>query len=119
MERGETLILSILSKNGEFLGSVEIQGLTGDCPELGIWIIKSEHNKGYAYEALCAALDYVYSRYGKDKFFYEADIRNEASIKLLHKLEGEYEIIEQEIEEVTTDSGKTLKLQGHIIKLKQ
>lgn len=119
MERGETLFLSILSKNEEFLGGVEIHGLTGDCPELGIWIKKSAQNKGYAYEALCTALDYAYSRYNKDKFFYEADIRNEASIKLLHKLEEEYEIIEQEIEEFTTDSGKTLKLQGHIIKIKQ
>jgi len=37
----------------------------------------------------------------------------------LKKLEEEYEIIEQEIEEFTTDSGKTLKLQGHIIKFEQ
>lgn len=113
------MFLSILSKDDEFLGSVEIHGLTGDCPELGIWIKKTEQKKGYAYEALCAALDYAYSRYGKEKFFYEADIRNTASIKLLHKLEGEYEIIEREIEELTTDSGKTLKLQGNIIKIKQ
>ena len=118
MEQGETLFFSILSNRGEFLGSVEIHGLTGECPELGVWIIASEQNKGYAYEALYAALNYTSSKYGKYEFFYEADIRNEASIKLLHKFENDYEIIEQEPERLTTDSGKELELQGHIIKAK-
>lgn len=106
MEKGETLLFSILSKTDKFLGSVEIHGLTGECPELGVWVAASEQNKGYAYEALCAVLDYARSKYGKSQFFYEADIRNEASIKLLHKFEGSYEIIEQEPEILTTDSGK-------------
>ena len=65
---------------------------------------------------LCAALNSC--KYGKYEFFYEADIRNEASIKLLHKFENDYEIIEQEPERLTTDSGKELELQGHIIKAK-
>lgn len=118
MEQGETLFFAILSNRGEFLGSVEIHGLAGECPELGVWIVASEQNKGYAYEALCAALNYTSSKYGKHEFFYEADIRNEASIKLLHKFENDYEIIEQQPERLTTDSGKELKLQGHIIKAK-
>lgn len=46
MDREETLLFSILSKDGDFLGSVEVHGLTEDYPELGIWIIKSEQNKG-------------------------------------------------------------------------
>ena len=61
MDREETLLFSILSMNDEFLGSVEIHGLTEDCPELGIWIIESQQNKGYAYEALNAVLAYVRS----------------------------------------------------------
>lgn len=116
MEQGESLYFSILSHDDTFLGSVEIHGLTGDCPELGIWITSAEQNNGYASEALGAVLAYVRSKYNKQEFFYEADIRNDASMKLLHKLEGAYEIINQEIETLTTDSGKKLELQGAIIK---
>ena len=118
MDREETLIFSILSKNDEFLGSVEIHGLIGDCPELGIWIIESVQNKGYAYEALNSVLDYVRSKYNKNEFYYEADIRNTGSIKLLSKFDEKYEIIEQGIEKLTTDSGKNLELQGYILKAK-
>ena len=116
MDREETLIFSILSKNDEFLGSVEIHGLIGACPELGIWIIASEQNNGYAYEALDSVLDYVRSKYNKSEFYYEADIRNTGSIKLLYKLDEKYEIIEQGLERLTTDSGKDLELQGYILK---
>ncbi|MCH5270324.1 MAG: GNAT family N-acetyltransferase [Lachnospiraceae bacterium] len=116
MDREETLLFSILSKNDEFLGSVEIHGLAEDCPELGIWIIESEQNKGYAYEALNAVLDYVRSKYDKAKFYYEADLRNVESIKLLHKFDEKYEIIEQGLERLTTDSGKELELQGYILR---
>lgn len=116
MERGETLLFSILSKKDRFLGSAEVHGLTGDCPELGVWITVPEQNRGYAYEALRAVLDYTRSQYDKNEFFYEADIRNEASMKLLRKFERDYEIIKQELEVLTTDSGKELKLQGHIMK---
>ena len=118
MAQGETLLFSVLSKSGEFVGSVEIHGLAGDCPELGIWIIPSEQNKGYAYEALNAVLDHVRSQYDKASFYYEADIRNTGSIKLLRKLGGNYEIIEQGLERLTTDSGKGLELQGYLLKAK-
>ena len=116
MYREETLLFSILSKNDDFLGSVEIHGLTGDCPELGIWIIESKQSKGYAYEALNAVLDYVRTKYNKAEFYYEADIRNTGSMKLLRKLEEKYEIIEQGLERLTTDSGKDLELQGFILR---
>ena len=116
MDREETLLFSILSKNDDFLGSVEIHGLTGDCPELGIWIIESEQNKGYAYEVLNLVLDYACSKFDKTKFYYEVDIRNTGSIKLLQKFDKKYEIIEQGLEKLTTDSGKELELQGYILR---
>lgn len=116
MERGEALLFSILSKSHNFLGSVEIQGLAGDCPELGIWIVQAEQNKGYAYEALSAALGYLRSQYGKGEFYYEADLRNTGSRKLLHKFDERYEIVAQKPEKVTTDSGKELELQGYLLK---
>lgn len=119
MERGEMLLFSVLSKQGEFLGSVEIHGLAGECPELGVWIIGSEQGKGYAYEALNAALDYAGAKYHRNSFFYEADIRNAASISLLRKFENRYEIAEQGFEKLTTDSGKELELQGYVLKAKK
>ena len=116
MEREETLFFSILSKNGDFLGSVEVHGLSEDCPELGIWIMEAEQNKGYAYEALSAVLAYVRSKYDKSEFYYETDIRNTGSIKLLRKFDEKYELIEQGFERLTTDSGKVLELQGYILR---
>ncbi len=116
MDREETLLFSILSKNDDFLGSVEIHGLAEDCPELGIWIIEPKQNKGYAYEALNAVLGYVRAKYDKGAFYYEADIRNTGSIKLLRKFGEKYEIIERGFERFTTDSGKDLELQGYILK---
>jgi len=119
MGRDETLFLSVLSETGEFLGSVEVHGLDEDCPELGVWIKKSEWSKGYAYQALKAALDIAKSKYGNTEFFYEADTRNVGSRKLLDKFKGEYDIEAQAAEALTTDSGKELKLQGFILTLKE
>ena len=82
MEREETLLFSILSKNDEFLGSVEVHGLTGKCPELGVWIIETAQKKGYAYKALSEVLNYISIKYNKDSFFYEVDVRNIASTNL-------------------------------------
>ncbi len=62
-------------------------------------------------------LEYVRAKFNKTAFYYEADIRNTGSIKLLRKFEDKYEIIEQEIEKLTTDSGKYLELQGYILKV--
>lgn len=63
------MLFSILSKNDVFLGSVEVHGLTEESPELGIWIVESEQNKGYAYEALKEVLNYVREKYDKLSFF--------------------------------------------------
>lgn len=119
MGRDETLFLSVLSDTDEFLGSVEVHGLDEDCPELGVWIKKSEWGKGYAYQALKAALDIAKSKYGKNEFFYEADTRNVGSRKLLDKFRDEYDIEAQAAEALTTDSGKELELQGFILTLKE
>ena len=116
MDRNETLIFSILLEDGEFIGSVEVHGLIENCPELGVWIITSEQNKGYAYEALNSVLEYVRSKFNKSAFYYEADIRNTGSTKLLLKFNDKYEIIEQGLEQLTTASGKYLELQGYILK---
>lgn len=118
MARGEGLILSILSQDGRFLGSVEVHGLDGACPELGVWITAPEQRKGYAYEALAAVLAYTREKYGKRAFFYEADIRNDASVRLLHKLESVCDVLEQGLEECVTDSGKQLQLRGYVLEMR-
>ncbi len=118
-DHGETILLSAVSEDGKFVGSSEIHGLSEECPEVGVWIRTSEWNKGYAYEALKAALDLARDKYGKTEFFYEADVRNIGSMKLLRKFEDDYEIIDQGIEKVTTDSGKELQLQGFVLKGKK
>lgn len=47
METGESLYYSILNNDGEFIGSVEVHGVSGECPEIGIWLIEQEQKKGY------------------------------------------------------------------------
>ena len=119
MKKEETLFYSVLSDDDRFIGSVEMHGLTSDCPELGVWIIESEQRKGYAYAALKELLEYAAKTYGKKAFYYEADIRNEGSTKLLNRFAEGYDIIKQGLDETTTDSGKELKLQGYVMAAKR
>lgn len=112
MNREETLLFAIVDTGDKFVGSVEMHGLSEDCPELGVWIVESEQGKGYAYEALKYILDYAHRKYGKSEFFYEADVRNTGSNKLLSKFADSYVIETLDIEELVTDSSKGLKLKG-------
>ena len=116
MEKGETLLFSVLTDDERFVGSVEMHGLMGDCPELGVWTLETEQGKGFGYKALKMILDHAYLTHQKTEFYYEADLRNEGSTKLLHKLETDYEVTKAGLEEVTTDSGKDLQLQGYVLK---
>ncbi|WP_051151074.1 GNAT family N-acetyltransferase [Butyrivibrio sp. VCB2006] len=118
MEKEEMLIFSIVDENEKFVGSVEMHGLTEECPELGVWIVEAEQGKGYAFDALNFILDYAHEKYGKSQFFYEADIRNAGSNKLLEKLSSDYDIEEFEVEDLVTDSGKELKLKGNELRRK-
>ena len=116
MEKEETLLLAVVDADEKFIGSTEMHGLSEDCPELGVWIIESEQGKGYAYEALKFILDYAYEKYGKTEFFYEADVRNVGSNKLLSKLSAGYDMKALDVEELVTDSGKELRLQGNVLR---
>jgi RimJ/RimL family protein N-acetyltransferase len=113
MEKEETLVFAVVDTDERFVGSVEMHGLSDECPELGVWIKESEQGKGYAYEALKYILDYTNRKYGKTEFFYEADVRNAGSNKLLSKFADSYEIEALDTEELVTDSGKDLKLRGN------
>ena len=118
MKKDETLLFAILDSHERVIWSAEMHGLSDDCPELGVWITEPEQGKGYAFDALGFMLDYAHWKYGKTKFFYEADVRNVGSNKLLNKLLENYEITDFDAEELVTDSGKELNLQGHELKRK-
>ncbi|MGN1399836.1 MAG: GNAT family N-acetyltransferase [Erysipelotrichaceae bacterium] len=85
MKFGKMLELAILSKEREFLGSIEAFDLDRDCPEVGLWLKKSVFRHGYGYQALKALLEYLKSVKDYKCFIYEVDIRNTASIKLVEK----------------------------------
>jgi len=114
MNQGEMLFLSVFTKDGAFIGSVEVHGLQETEPELGIWLRKEYRQKGYAYETLQSVMKMVYEQYQKEWFVYEADIRNEGSIKLAEK----FICRKDGLDEFTTESGKELMLQRFLIKLR-
>lgn len=111
--RGEMLFLALLDSNATFIGSLEVHGLMEETPELGIWIAKEEHGKGYAYEALACVLANLKQTKPDTWYVYEADLRNEPSMKLVSK----FKFQKKEIDEFTTESGKELKLQQYFVQL--
>ena len=59
MEQGNMLELVILTQEGEFIGSMEAFGIKEKTPEIGLWLKRSAHGKGYGYEALKGLLDHL------------------------------------------------------------
>ena len=114
MNQGEMLFLSVFTKGGTFIGCVEVHGLQEAEPELGIWIRKEYRQKCYAFEALWSVMRVVNEHFHKEWYIYEADIRNEGSIKLAEK----FICRKDSFDAFTTESGKELKLQKFLIKLR-
>ena len=114
MKQGEMLFLAIFTKDNHFVGSIEIHGLKEEHPELGLWIKKEFQQRGYAYEALSNVVRQVNDDFQKEWYIYESDIRNTGSIKLVEKFI--YRI--DDFDEFTTETGKELKLQKYIIRIK-
>ena len=114
MKQGEMLFLAIFTKDNHFVGSIEIHGLKEEQPELGLWIKREFQQKGYAYEALSNVVRQVNHAFQKEWYIHEADIRNIGSIKLVEK----FIYRKDDLDEFTTETGKELKLQKYIIKIK-
>lgn len=114
MEQDEMLFLSIITKDNLFVGSIEVHGLKEEQPELGVWIKREFQQRGYAYEALSNVIKQVNDDYKKEWYIYEADIRNTGSLRLVEK----FTYRRDDFDEFTTETGKELKLQKYIIKLK-
>lgn len=111
MEQGNMLELVILTQDGAFLGSMEVFGLREETPEIGLWLKMTAHGAGYGYEALKGVIDYLNAAKKYQYYIYEADVRNAASIRLVEKFQCE----KGDCEEITTESGKKLRLQTYHI----
>lgn len=106
MQQGRMLELTIVSKTGEFIGSMEVFGLDEQNPEVGLWIKKSSHHCGYGYEALSALINFLNEFGNYNGYIYAVDERNDASIRLVKKFECE----QIGADPVVTESGKKLNL---------
>lgn len=111
MEQGDMLELVICTQDGEFLGSIEVFGLREETPEIGLWLKMAAHGTGYGYEALKSVIEYLTAAKKYPYYIYEADVRNTPSIRLVEKFQCE----KGGCEEITTESGKKLKLQTYRI----
>ena len=112
MNQNEMLFLSILTPDGDFVGSVEVHGLQEQYPEVGVWIKKQLQQKGYAYEALTSVLKFADDNYRKEWYVFEADIRNKGSMKLVEK----FHYKKEGMDEFETETGKKLILQRFLVK---
>lgn len=76
---------------------------------------KEFQQRGYAYEALSNVIKKVNDDYEKEWYLYEADIRNTGSMRLVER----FTYRKVDMDEFTTETGKELKLQRYIIRLKE
>ena len=71
-----------------FLFNIESQR---DHAEIGLWIAPDEHGKGYGTEAIQLGLEYAFADHGLHKVLARVFEHNEASQRILKKLEFEQE----------------------------
>lgn len=109
---GECLSCIITDMKGTFIGGIEVHSINTNTPELGIWIAQKYQLRGYGFEAVKGTMDYVRNYQSIDYFIYAADSRNIGSMKLINKLKGK----KQSHEDITTESGKKLKLDIYYIR---
>ncbi len=76
----------VVKETKEFIGDLGIHFLDHEIVELGATISKQQQDKGYATEALKAAIDYLFQKVGKQKIKASVDPRNLASIAMIEKL---------------------------------
>jgi ribosomal-protein-alanine N-acetyltransferase len=88
--RGSDLVLAILAKETEeFLGCCGLHGRENPRePELGIWLKKSAHGRGFGREAVAAVRDWAARHLIVDAFIYPVDRNNTASRKVAEALGG-------------------------------
>jgi [ribosomal protein S5]-alanine N-acetyltransferase len=89
IQAGHNFQFAILSKTDEFLGCCGLHGEENvRTPELGIWLKKSAHGKGYGREAIHILVDWARRNIHVDAFIYPVDRRNIPSRKIPESLNG-------------------------------
>lgn len=74
----------------EFIGSVIVQNLLDDYPEIGIWIKSSKHKQGIGKEVLTCLFEYLNKHYKKEGYLFSIDYRNKASLALIQSFKHEF-----------------------------
>ncbi len=111
-KEGRDIFCVMLDQKGNFVGSVEAHGIDTSSPEVGIWIAREQQGKGYGEEGIRRIMEFVRKNRSVRYFIYEADYRNQASVRLVEKLGGE----KTEQNEITTVSGKHLVLDMYLVR---
>lgn len=89
IKKGENLVLVILKKNSfKFLGCTGIQEINSNEPELGIWLKKSAHGKGYGLETIIGLKTWAEENLDFQYLVYCADKANIPSRRIPEKLGG-------------------------------
>ncbi|MEP6950845.1 MAG: GNAT family N-acetyltransferase [Ginsengibacter sp.] len=83
-----SLQLCILLKNNdnEFLGCCGLHHIDTRAIEIGLWLKKSVHGKGYGLETVEALTDWANKHFDFDYLFYPVDKENQASRSIPEKL---------------------------------
>lgn len=86
---GSELRLVVLKKESqEFLGCAGIHGITGQTPELGIWLKQAAHGNQYGLEVITAIKKWADGNLNYECLIYPVDRRNIASRKIPEALGG-------------------------------
>lgn len=73
-------------ENSKIIGDLGIHFLEDEQAEIGCTLVKEEHGKGYATEALKSAMDFLFNELNKHRIIGSIDPRNIKSIGLLKRL---------------------------------
>ncbi len=112
IKKGENLVLVILNKNSfKFLGCTGIHEINSNEPELGIWLKKSAHGKGYGLETIIGLKTWAEKNLDFQHLVYCADKANIPSRRIPEKLGGK---IIREYKK-TNLSGKVLNILEYVL----
>ncbi|MCV3215978.1 GNAT family N-acetyltransferase [Plectonema radiosum NIES-515] len=112
IKKCENLVLVILNKKSfKFLGCTGIHEINSNDPELGIWLKKSAHGKGYGLESIIALKTWAEENLDFQYLVYCADKANIPSRRIPEKLGGK---IIREYKK-TNLSGKVLNILEYVL----
>ncbi|KKW41710.1 MAG: acetyltransferase [Candidatus Magasanikbacteria bacterium GW2011_GWA2_56_11] len=92
LNEGSNLQLVIVAKDSqEFFGCAGLHHVDGKTPEMGVWIKKSAHGKGYGKEAMVAVKKWADENLDYDYLLYPVADKNISSRKIPESLGGKIE----------------------------